>query len=56
MKKPKQEKPTVVLSFRTDVDIQKKVDRKAKKQKLTRAEFLESLAIAAVTETVSQPA
>lgn len=47
-KKQEKQKRTVVLSFRTDADVQKLVDRNAKKQKQTRNDFLETLVIAAL--------
>ncbi len=42
-----------VLSFRTSKDNQKKVDREAKKRKITRAEFMEQIFFPAF-ETVIQ--
>jgi uncharacterized protein (DUF1778 family) len=52
MKKQEPKKPRPILSFRTNEDIRKIIDKKAKKHKQTRAEFLESLVIAAVGENV----
>lgn len=57
MKKQEQKpKRTTVLSFRADEVIQKDADRKAKKQKLTRAEYLKSLLVADLYKPTEQAA
>lgn len=44
-----------ILSFRTDSDLKKKVDLAAKKRKVTRAEFLETLVAETVLNQTMQP-